>query len=103
MKLADTPLAVIAPGDRVVSHTGMAGRIGAVLPAGTPAAVASDETVDRILVLWASGKWSLAPHASTDRIAHDVEPAAEPPSVSRLKRLATDLKAILDDMPPTGR
>lgn len=99
MRLADAPLAAIAAGDRVVSHTGMAGRIGMILPVGAPAPVASDETVDRILVLWASGKWSLAPHASMDRIVHDVEPAPEPPSVSRLKRLAADMKAILADMP----
>lgn len=93
MRLADAPLAAIAAGDRVVSHTGMAGRIGMILPVGAPA------PVDRILVLWASGKWSLAPHASMDRIVHDVEPAPEPPAVSRLKRLAADMKAILADMP----
>jgi hypothetical protein len=100
MKLADTPLAAIAPGNRVVSHTGMAGRIGAVFPAGVETPVASDETVDRILVLWASGKWTLAPHAETGRIVHDLDPVDASAASPRLAKLASDLKAILADMPP---
>ena len=115
MRLAHTPLHRIVPGDRVVSRTGLSGRVGAVYRAGDPAPIPSDEggTLEepRILILWESGRWTLAEHHMLDTVSHDIkEPqdalvhgAPPRPLPSRAQRLADGLRAILADIGPDPR
>lgn len=113
MKLAHTPVHNIVAGDRVVSRTGMSGRIAAIYRAGDPAPVSSDVDGDikepRILILWVSGKWTLAEHHALDTVSHDIEAAPRnallhsvqprrlPPHT---QRLVDGLRRILADMGP---
>jgi hypothetical protein len=121
MKVAHVPLHRIHVGDRVVSHTGMSGRIGVVYRAGVPSPVAPaldpDVSEPRLLILWGSGKWTLAPHHSLERVEHDVDgprgddallhdaPPAPGPSAGEKarRRLGQGLREVLSGLTATAR